>query len=55
MLPPGTSPGHRCGRPLRSAAAHWLSGAAVIEEMMAGLGPGPVTAPMTAYVFRAAA
>jgi ubiquinone/menaquinone biosynthesis C-methylase UbiE len=27
----------------------------VIEEMTARLGPGPVTAPMTAYVFRGAA
>ncbi|WP_369242173.1 class I SAM-dependent methyltransferase [Streptomyces sp. R21] len=29
--------------------------ATVIEEMTARLGPGPVAAPMTAYVFRAAA
>ncbi|KFG03904.1 MULTISPECIES: class I SAM-dependent methyltransferase [Streptomyces] len=29
--------------------------ATVVEEMTARLGPGPVTAPMTAYVFRAAA
>ncbi|MFE9370555.1 class I SAM-dependent methyltransferase [Streptomyces sp. NPDC006711] len=51
--------GYLTGTPVRVAVEQ--SGdeqtvhATVIEEMTARLGPGPVTAPMTAYVFRAAA
>ncbi|MEU1229581.1 class I SAM-dependent methyltransferase [Streptomyces sp. NPDC005828] len=51
--------GYLTGTPVRAAVEERGDGAAVratvIEEMTARLGPGPVTAPMTAYVFRAAA
>ncbi|MDI9835068.1 class I SAM-dependent methyltransferase [Streptomyces sp. KAU_LT] len=51
--------GYLTGTPVRAAVeAHGdepAVRAAVIEEMTARLGPGPVTAAMTAYVFRAAA
>lgn len=51
--------GYLTGTPLRVAVEERGGGpaasATVIEEMTARLGPGPVTAPMTAYVFRAAA
>ncbi|MEU2586987.1 methyltransferase domain-containing protein [Streptomyces avermitilis] len=51
--------GYLTGTPVRAAVEERGDGpavrATVIEEMTARLGPGPVTAPMTAYVFRAAA
>ncbi|MFZ4152570.1 class I SAM-dependent methyltransferase [Streptomyces pseudogriseolus] len=51
--------GYLTGTPLRAAVEERSEGpavrATVVEEMAARLGPGPVTAPMTAYVFRAAA
>ncbi|MCF2533406.1 class I SAM-dependent methyltransferase [Yinghuangia soli] len=51
--------GYLTGTPVRKAVEERGGGpavrATVIEEMTARLGPGPVTAPMTAYVFRAAA
>lgn len=51
--------GYLAGTPVRVAVEERGDGpavrATVIEEMTARLGPGPVTAPMTAYVFRAAA
>lgn len=51
--------GYLTGTPVRAVVEERGDGpavrAAVIEEMTARLGPGPVTAPMTAYVFRAAA
>ncbi|MEU3838656.1 class I SAM-dependent methyltransferase [Streptomyces sp. NPDC028635] len=51
--------GYLTGTPVRAAVEERGEGPAVrttvIEEMTARLGPGPVTAPMTAYVFRAAA
>ncbi|MCB5178223.1 class I SAM-dependent methyltransferase [Streptomyces antimicrobicus] len=51
--------GYLTGTPVRAAVEERGDGpavrAAVTEEMQARLGPGPVTAPMTAYVFRAAA
>jgi SAM-dependent methyltransferase len=51
--------GYLTGTPLRAAVAERGGApavrATVVEEMTARLGPGPVTAPMTAYVFRAAA
>ncbi|MFF5922807.1 class I SAM-dependent methyltransferase [Streptomyces flavochromogenes] len=51
--------GYLTGTPVRAAVEERGDGptvrAAVIEEMTARLGPGPVTAPMTAFVFRAAA
>jgi SAM-dependent methyltransferase len=54
--------GYLTGTPLRAAVAERGGGraaraarATVVEEMTARLGPGPITAPMTAYVFRAAA
>ncbi|WP_405669737.1 class I SAM-dependent methyltransferase [Streptomyces sp. NBC_01530] len=51
--------GYLTGTPVRMAIEERGDGlaarATVIEEMTARLGPGPVTAPMTAYVFRAAA
>lgn len=51
--------GYLTGTPVRAAVEERGDGTAVratvIEEMTARLGPGPVTAPMTAYVFRAAA
>ncbi|MEV5333544.1 class I SAM-dependent methyltransferase [Streptomyces werraensis] len=51
--------GYLTGTPLRTAVEKHGDGpavrATVIEEMTARLGPGPVTAPMTAYVFCAAA
>ncbi|MGW7613153.1 class I SAM-dependent methyltransferase [Streptomyces sp. NPDC054766] len=51
--------GYLTGTPVRVAVEERGDGpavrATVIEEMTARLGPGPVTAPMTAYVFRAAA
>ncbi|MFK0201769.1 class I SAM-dependent methyltransferase [Streptomyces lavendulae] len=51
--------GYLTGTPVRAAVEERGDGpavlAAVIEEMTARLGPGPVTAPMTAYVFRTAA
>ncbi|MFR9798111.1 class I SAM-dependent methyltransferase [Streptomyces sp. MS06] len=50
--------GYLTGTPVRAAVEERGGGpavrATVIEEMTARLGPGPVTAPMTAYVFRAA-
>ncbi|BFV61132.1 methyltransferase domain-containing protein [Kitasatospora sp. CMC57] len=50
--------GYLTGTPVRAAVEERGNGpqvrATVIEEMTARLGPGPVTAPMTAYVFRAA-
>ncbi|MFE5942074.1 class I SAM-dependent methyltransferase [Streptomyces sp. NPDC056480] len=50
--------GYLTGTPLRAAVEERGGGpavrATVIEEMTARLGPGPVSAPMTAYVFRAA-
>ncbi|MEW2400919.1 class I SAM-dependent methyltransferase [Streptomyces sp. NPDC046862] len=51
--------GYLTGTPVRAAVEARGDGptvrATVIEEMTARLGPGPVTAPMTAYVFRAVA
>ncbi|MFC9396821.1 class I SAM-dependent methyltransferase [Streptomyces sp. NPDC057027] len=51
--------GYLAGTPVRAAVEESGDGpavrATVVEEMTARLGPGPVTAPMTAYVFRAAA
>ncbi|MEU8134218.1 class I SAM-dependent methyltransferase [Streptodolium elevatio] len=51
--------GYLTGTPVRMAVEERGGGpavkATVVEEMTARLGPGPVTAPMTAYVFRAAA
>ncbi|QCX74702.1 Ubiquinone/menaquinone biosynthesis C-methyltransferase UbiE [Streptomyces sp. YIM 121038] len=51
--------GYLTGTPVRAAVEERGGGpavrATVIEEMTARLGPGPVSAPMTAYVFRAAA
>ncbi|MFF8479287.1 class I SAM-dependent methyltransferase [Streptomyces sp. NPDC015414] len=51
--------GYLTGTPLRAAVEERGDApavrATVIEEMTARLGRGPVTAPMTAYVFRAAA
>ncbi|MFE9558287.1 class I SAM-dependent methyltransferase [Streptomyces sp. NPDC006703] len=51
--------GYLTGTPVSAAIDERGDGPAVraivIEEMTARLGPGPVTAPMTAYVFRAAA
>ncbi|MGI5460856.1 class I SAM-dependent methyltransferase [Streptomyces sp. CA-249302] len=51
--------GYLTGTPVRAAVEDRGDApavrATVIEEMTARLGPGPVTAPMTAYVFRAAA
>ncbi|MER6425932.1 hypothetical protein [Streptomyces sp. NPDC001137] len=51
--------GYLTGTPVRAAVKERGDGpavrATVIEEMTARLGPGPVTTPMTAYVFRAAA
>ncbi|MEU6281434.1 class I SAM-dependent methyltransferase [Streptomyces sp. NPDC047028] len=51
--------GYLTGTPLRAAVEECGEGpavrATVVEEMAARLGPGPVTAPMTAYVFLAAA
>jgi ubiquinone/menaquinone biosynthesis C-methylase UbiE len=51
--------GYLTGTPVRAAVEERGDApavrATVIEEMTARLGPGPVTAPMTAYVFRAAA
>jgi SAM-dependent methyltransferase len=51
--------GYLTGTPVRAAVAERGDSeavrATVIEEMTARLGPGPVTAPMTAYVFRATA
>ncbi len=51
--------GYLTGTPVRAAVEERGGGpavrAVVVEEMTARLGPGPVTAPMTAYVFRAAA
>lgn len=50
--------GYLTGTPVRAAVEERGGGpavrATVIEEMAARLGPGPVTAPMTAYVFLAA-
>ncbi|MFJ9901275.1 class I SAM-dependent methyltransferase [Streptomyces sp. NPDC091280] len=51
--------GFLTGTPARAAVEERDAGpgvrAAVVEEMTARLGPGPVTAPMTAYVFRGGA
>lgn len=51
--------GYLTGTPVRAAVEERGDEAAVratvVEEMTSRLGPGPVTAPMTAYVFRAAA
>ncbi|MFF7441893.1 class I SAM-dependent methyltransferase [Streptomyces sp. NPDC008122] len=51
--------GYLTGTPVHAAVDERGDGPAVrttvIEEMTARLGPGPVTAPMTAHVFRAAA
>lgn len=51
--------GYLTGTPVRAAIEERGDGpavrATVVEEMTARLGPGPVTAPMTAYVFLAAA
>lgn len=52
--------GYLTGTPVRAAVEDRTDDTAavrstVVEEMTARLGPGPVTAPMTAYVFRAAA
>ncbi|MFF1717990.1 class I SAM-dependent methyltransferase [Streptomyces sviceus] len=51
--------GYLTGTPVRAAVEERGDGpavrATVIEEMTTRLGPGPVTAPMTAYVFLAAA
>ncbi len=51
--------GYLTGTRVRAAVNELSDGSAVratvIEEMTARLGPGPVTAPMSAYVFRAAA
>ncbi|WP_330335058.1 class I SAM-dependent methyltransferase [Streptomyces sp. NBC_00536] len=51
--------GFLTGSPVRAAVAERGGGSAeravIIEEMTARLGPGPVTAPMTAYVFTCAA
>lgn len=51
--------GYLTGTPVRADLEKRGDGpavrATVIEEMTTRLGPGPVTAPMTAYVFRAAA
>ncbi|MFD9077094.1 class I SAM-dependent methyltransferase, partial [Streptomyces lasiicapitis] len=53
------STGYLTGTPVRAAVEERSDGpagrATVIAEMTSRLGPGPVTAPMTAYVFRAAA
>ncbi|MFJ1730727.1 class I SAM-dependent methyltransferase [Streptomyces sp. NPDC088254] len=50
--------GYLTGTPVRAAVESRGDSpavrAAVVEEMTARLGPGPVTAPMTAYVFHAA-
>ncbi|WP_229842396.1 class I SAM-dependent methyltransferase [Streptomyces tanashiensis] len=50
--------GYLTGTPVRMAVEERGGGpavrATVIEEMTVRLGPGPVTAPMSAYVFRAA-
>ncbi len=50
--------GYLTGTPVRAAVEERGGGpavrATVIEEMTTRLGPGPVTAPMTAYVFLAA-
>ncbi|MFH9725461.1 class I SAM-dependent methyltransferase [Streptomyces sp. NPDC017254] len=51
--------GFLAGTPVRAAVEERGDGpavrAAVIEEMTARLGPGPITAPMTAFVFRGVA
>ncbi|MFF4035143.1 class I SAM-dependent methyltransferase [Streptomyces sviceus] len=51
--------GYLTGTPVRAAVEERGDGpavrATVIEEMTTRLGPGPVTAPMTAYVFLTAA
>ncbi|GGQ17670.1 class I SAM-dependent methyltransferase [Streptomyces pseudogriseolus] len=51
--------GYLMGTPVRAAVEERADApavrATVVEEMAARLGPEPVTAPMTAYVFRAAA
>ncbi|WP_030397347.1 class I SAM-dependent methyltransferase [Kitasatospora purpeofusca] len=51
--------GYLTGTPVRAAVEERGDGptvrATVIEEMTARLGPGPVSAPMTAFVFRAVA
>ncbi|MFJ7955656.1 class I SAM-dependent methyltransferase [Streptomyces sp. NPDC096319] len=51
--------GYLAGTPVRAAVERHgdeqTVRAVVIEEMTARLGPGPVSAPMTAYVFRAVA
>ncbi len=51
--------GYLTGTPVRTAVEERGGGpavrATVIDEMTARLGPGPVSAPMTAYVLRAAA
>ncbi|MFJ6649920.1 class I SAM-dependent methyltransferase [Streptomyces sp. NPDC091290] len=51
--------GYLTGTPVRAAVEAHRDGpavrAAVLEEMTARLGPGPVNATMTAYVFRAVA
>jgi ubiquinone/menaquinone biosynthesis C-methylase UbiE len=51
--------GYLTGTPVRAAVQERGDApavrATVIDEMTAQLGPGPVTAPMTAHVFRAAA
>ncbi|MFJ9736592.1 class I SAM-dependent methyltransferase [Streptomyces sp. NPDC101166] len=51
--------GYLTGTPVRAAVEARGDASAVratvVEEMTARLGPGPVSAPMTAYVFRAAA
>jgi SAM-dependent methyltransferase len=51
--------GFLTGTPVRAAVEERDGGSAVrdlvVEEMTARLGPGPVTAPMTAYVFRCTA
>ncbi|MEU1146052.1 class I SAM-dependent methyltransferase [Streptomyces sp. NPDC005863] len=50
--------GYLTGTPVRAAVEERSDApavrATVVEEMTTRLGPGPVTAPMTAYVFRAA-
>ncbi|MCI3276782.1 class I SAM-dependent methyltransferase [Streptomyces cylindrosporus] len=55
----GLATGYLTGTPVRAAVEERGDGpavrAAVVEEMTARLGPGPVTAPMTAYVFCAVA
>lgn len=56
---PGGRSGYLTGTPVLAAVEERSDGpavrATVVEEMAARPGPGPVTAPMTAYVFRAAA